>query len=64
MLYRTLTIISTSDGCQNDSLKGPYMIGVPLGVVKGFPKDFYRHIYQFVRPAARDIFLSRSAWAR
>jgi len=35
-IYRTLTIISTSDGCQNDdSLKGHYSIGVVPGLVKG-----------------------------
>ena len=41
-IYPTLTIISTSDGCQNDSLKGPIMIGVPLRLVKGPCKIYSR----------------------
>ena len=39
-IYRALTIISTSDGCQNDSLKGSSMIGIPPGLVKGLLKNF------------------------
>jgi hypothetical protein len=34
-IYRALTIISTSNGCQNDSLKGSPMIGIHPGLVKG-----------------------------
>jgi hypothetical protein len=39
-IYRALTIISTSNGCQNDSLKGSPMIGIPPGLVKGGDKIF------------------------
>jgi len=34
-IYRTLTIVSTSDGCQNDSLEGPITIRIPPRLVKG-----------------------------
>jgi hypothetical protein len=41
-IYRTLTIISTSNGCQNDdSLKGPIMIGISPRLVKGQTKLFF-----------------------
>jgi len=39
-IYRALTIISTSNGCQNDSLKGSPMIGIHPGLVKSFAKYF------------------------
>jgi hypothetical protein len=60
-IYRTLTIISTSDGCQNDSVEGPYSIGIPLGLVKR-RDDFFlfsaaspavdakHHIFQAISP--------------